>query len=72
MGGRGQGEPRRGKGAGLPGRALRVTFPFAFLSPWIFEMLLGKLTQPARSLSERLSAGGCRRFWGWLNAVFNK
>lgn len=56
----------------MAGRALRVTFPFPFLSPWIFEMLLGKLAQPARSLSERLSAGGCRRFWGWLNAVFNK
>uniref|UniRef100_A0A8C9EV29 Distal membrane arm assembly complex 2 like n=1 Tax=Pavo cristatus TaxID=9049 RepID=A0A8C9EV29_PAVCR len=35
-------------------------------------MLLGKLAQPARSLSERLFPGGCRGFWGWLNAVFNK
>lgn len=35
-------------------------------------VLLGKLAQPVCSLSKGPPPGARRRFWGWLNAVFNK
>uniref|UniRef100_A0A8D0GD06 Distal membrane arm assembly component 2 like n=1 Tax=Sphenodon punctatus TaxID=8508 RepID=A0A8D0GD06_SPHPU len=35
-------------------------------------MLFGRLIQPACCLKKPASLGGCRYFWGWLNAVFNK
>uniref|UniRef100_A0A8C3IYH5 Distal membrane arm assembly complex 2 like n=1 Tax=Calidris pygmaea TaxID=425635 RepID=A0A8C3IYH5_9CHAR len=35
-------------------------------------VLWGKLAQPVRSLGKVPPPGTCRRFWGWLNAIFNK